>query len=95
MRKIPNLIIDIFSLLDSQAQERRTRQQLESQLNQEKRLRKQADEKAAIARCPDSCRMKKMQLENENAKMRRDLMMLEECKQSLEKQNRIYEQEVE
>lgn len=75
-------------------QERRSRQQLESQLNQEKRLRKQAEEKASIIRCPDSCKMKKMHLEGENNKLRRDLMLLDDAKNNAEKQGRMLEQEV-
>jgi hypothetical protein len=67
---------------------------LEAQLNQEKRLRKQAEEKANMLRCPDSCKMKKMHLEGENNKLRRDVMILDEAKNNLEKQNRMYEQEV-
>jgi hypothetical protein len=67
---------------------------LEAQLNQEKRLRKQAEEKANMLRCPDSCKMKKMHLEAENNKLRRDVMILDEAKNNLEKQNRMYDQEV-
>ncbi|KAG5677236.1 hypothetical protein PVAND_007010 [Polypedilum vanderplanki] len=80
--------------LDVQAQERRSRQHLEAQLNQEKRLRKEAEQKASIIRCPDSCKIKKMHLEGENNKLRRDVMMLDEAKNNLEKQNRMYEQEL-
>jgi hypothetical protein len=75
-------------------QERRNRQFFESQLNQEKKLRKQADEKANMTRCPDSCKVKKMQLESENGKLRRELNLMEETKQNLDKQNRMYEHEV-
>jgi hypothetical protein len=88
------LMKSLFRYLEVQAQERRNRQQLEAQLNQEKRLRKQADEKANMLRCPDSCKIKKMHLESENNKLRRDLMILDEAKNNLEKQNRLYEQEV-
>jgi 23S rRNA pseudoU1915 N3-methylase RlmH len=83
-----------FRYLDVQAQERRSRQQMETQLNQEKRLRKQAEEKAMMVRCPDSCKIKKMHLEGENNKLRRDLMLLDEAKNNAEKQNRMLEQEV-
>ena len=83
-----------FRYLDVQAQERRTRQHFEAQLNQEKRLRKHAEEKANMIRCPDSCKIKKMHLENENNKLRREYMLLDEAKNNLEKQNRLYEQEV-
>lgn len=38
--------------------------------------------------------MKKMHLESENNKLRRDLMLLDEAKNNLEQQNRLYEQEV-
>lgn len=38
--------------------------------------------------------MKKMQLEGENNKLRRELNLNEETKQNLEKQNRMYEHEV-
>lgn len=84
----------MFRYLDVQSQERRNRQHLEAQLNQEKRLRKQAEEKATMLRCPDSCKMKKMHLESENNKLRRDVMILDEAKNNYEKQNRMYEQEV-
>lgn len=47
-----------------------------------------------MTRCSETCKMKKMQLEGENNKMRRELMLIEETKQNLEKQNRIYEHEV-
>lgn len=80
--------------LDVQAQERRNRQHFEAQLNQEKRLRKQAEEKANMLRCPDTCKMKKMHLENENNKLRRDIMLIDEAKNNYEKQNRMYEQEL-
>jgi hypothetical protein len=80
--------------LDVQAQERRSRQHFEAQLNQEKRLRKQAEEKANMLRCPDSCKIKKMHMENENKQLRRDLMMLDDAKNNYEKQSRMYEQEV-
>ncbi|XP_070494498.1 macoilin [Chironomus tepperi] len=80
--------------LDVQAQERRTRQHFEAQLNQEKRLRKHAEEKANMIRCPESCKMKKMHLESENNKLRREYMLLDEVKNNYEKQNRLYEQEL-
>jgi hypothetical protein len=67
---------------------------MESQLNQERKLRKQADEKANIPRCSESCKMKKMQMDTENNKLRRELMLLEETKQNLEKHNRHLEHEV-
>jgi Macoilin family len=79
---------------DLQMQERRNRQFFDSQLNQEKKLRKQAEDKANTARCSESCKMKKMQLESENNKLRRELNLTEETKQNLEKQNRMYEHEV-
>ena len=47
-----------------------------------------------MIRCPDSCKMKKMHLESENNKLRREYMLLDEVKNNLEKQNRLYEQEV-
>lgn len=76
--------------------ERRHRQQLESQLNNEKRMRKQLEEKLAMksSECTDNCKMKKMHIENENNKLRREYKLMEESKQNMEKQNRIYEQEV-
>lgn len=88
------MINNFFRYLDVQAQERRSKQQLETQLNQEKRLRKQAEEKASMSRCSDSCKIKKMHLEGEINKLRRDLMLLDESKNNAEKQNRILEQEV-
>lgn len=57
-------------------------------------MRKQADDKANIARCSETCKMKKMQQESENNKLRRELNLMEETKQNLEKQNRMYEHEV-
>lgn len=66
----------------------------ESQLNQERKLRKQADDKANIPRCSDNCKVKKMQLDNENNKLRRELLLMEETKQNLEKHNRHLEHEV-
>lgn len=47
-----------------------------------------------MTRCPETCKLKKMQLDGENNKLRRELMMNEETKQNLEKQNRLYEHEV-
>lgn len=47
-----------------------------------------------MTRCPETCKLKKSQLENDNGKLRRELMLSEETKQNLEKQNRIYEHEV-
>lgn len=38
--------------------------------------------------------MKKMQLEGENNKLRRELNLMEETKQNLEKQNRMFDHEV-
>lgn len=75
-------------------QERRNRQFFESQMSQEKKLRKQAEEKANISRCSEGCKMKKMQLEAENSKLRRELNLIEDTKQNLDKQNRMYEHEV-
>lgn len=86
--------VPFFRLAELQSQERRNRQYFESQLNQEKKLRKQADDKANIARCSETCKMKKMQQESENNKLRRELNLMEETKQNLEKQNRMYEHEV-
>lgn len=83
-----------FRITDLQTQERRNRQFFESQLNQEKKLRKQADEKANMTRCAEGCKMKKMQLEAENNKLRRELNLIEETKQNLDKQTRMYEHEV-
>lgn len=84
----------IFRYLDVQGLERRSRQQIETQLNQEKRLRKQAEDKASMLRCADSCKLKKMHLEGEINKLRRDLMLLDEVKINTEKQNRMLELEV-
>lgn len=77
-------------------EERRSRQSLEALLTNEKKLRKLADEKTAVSRleCSDSCKIKKIHIENENIQLRRELMLLEESKINFEKQNRIYEQEV-
>lgn len=47
-----------------------------------------------MTRCSDGCKIKKMQLEGENNKMKRELNLIEETKQNLEKQNRMYEHEV-
>lgn len=47
-----------------------------------------------MIRCPDSCKMKKMHLESENNKLRRDLMLLDDAKNNAEKQGRMLEQEV-
>lgn len=58
----------------------------------EKKIRKPADE-PKIVRCPESCKVKKLQLENENNKLRRDIMLIEETKQNLEKL--LYEQNME
>lgn len=76
-------------------EERRNRQSSESQLTSEKKFRKQAEDKAASRiECNESCKLRKMHLENDYNKMRRELANLEESKQNLDKQNRIYEQEV-
>jgi hypothetical protein len=106
MRKLKNsklskktkmyLLIYIFfcRINDLQLQERRNRQFYESQIKElkEKKTRKSADEKP-IVRCPESCKVKKIQIENENNKLRRDLMLMEETKQNLEKL--LYEQNLE
>lgn len=63
-------------------------------MNQEKKLRKQVEDKANMTRCSEGCKFKKMQLEAENNKLRRELNLIEETKQNLEKQNRMYEHEV-
>lgn len=47
-----------------------------------------------MLRCPESCKMKKMHLEGENNKLRRELMLMDDAKNNMEKQNRMYEQEV-
>lgn len=44
--------------------------------------------------CTDNCKLKKMHIENENNKLRREYKLMEESKHNMEKQNRIYEQEV-
>lgn len=84
-----------FRIADLQNQERRNRQFFESQIKElkERKNRKPVDEKPIKFFCPESCKIKKMQIENENNKMRRDLMLMEETKQNLEKL--LYEQNVE
>lgn len=47
-----------------------------------------------MMRCPDSCKIKKMHLEGEINKLRRDLMLLDDAKNNAEKQSRMLEQEV-
>lgn len=76
-------------------QERRNRQFFESQIKElkEKKNRKPLEEVKPIVRCPESCKVKKMQIENENNKLRRDIILMEETKQNLEKL--LYEQSLE
>lgn len=75
-------------------EERRVRQSLESQLQNERKHRKQAEEKAARAECGDSCKLKRQQLEMDIQKLRRELINSEDAKHNAETQNRNFEQEV-
>lgn len=75
-------------------EERRQKQSVESQLNNERKARKLAEERASRSECGEMCKLKKQQLEMECNKLRRDLAVTEDAKNSVEMQSRNYEQEV-
>lgn len=76
------------------AEERRQKQSLDAQLNNEKKARKLAEEKAARPECSSQCKQRKQQMEEEIKQLRRDLKMAEEATQMAEQHGRKWEQEV-
>ncbi|XP_046809941.1 macoilin-1 isoform X3 [Lucilia cuprina] len=76
------------------AEERRQKQSLDAQLNNEKKARKLAEEKAARPECSSQCKQRKQQMEEEIKQLRRDLKMAEEAKQMAEQHGRKWEQEL-
>ncbi|XP_037041721.1 macoilin-2 isoform X1 [Bradysia coprophila] len=74
-------------------EERRQRQTLESQLNSERKQRKLVEEKLRTE-CGEACKQRKLQLEAECKQLRRELLLSDDCKKSIEQQNRNYEQEL-
>ena len=83
-----------FRLLKKIREERRHRQSTEAQLNNERTLRKVAEEKASRIECTENCKMKRQQLEMEINKLRRDVIQIEDAKHNAEKHSRNIEQEV-
>lgn len=76
------------------AEERRQKQSLDAQLNNEKKARKIAEEKAARPECSSQCKQRKQQIEEEIKQLRRDLKLAEDAKQMAEQHGRKWEQEV-
>lgn len=76
------------------AEERRQKQSLDAQLNNEKKARKQAEEKAARPECSSQCKQRKQQMDEEIKQLRRELKVAEEAKQMAEQHGRKWEQEV-
>jgi hypothetical protein len=74
--------------------ERRQKQTLESQLSNERKYRKLAEEKVVRAECGEACKLKKQQMELDLNKLRRDLAVSVDAKQHAEKQSRSFEHEV-
>lgn len=75
-------------------EERRQKQSLDAQLNNEKKARKIAEEKASRPECSAQCKHRKQQMEEEIKKLRIDLSLAEEAKQLAEQHGRKWEQEV-
>lgn len=75
-------------------EERRQKQSLDSLLNNEKKARKLAEEKAARPECSTQCRQRKQQMEEEIKQLRRELKLAEESKQQAEQMGCKWEQEV-
>lgn len=89
--------IDIINLQNTErrlGEERRQRQSLEAQLNNEKKARKIAEEKATRPECNEACKQRKQQIETEIKQLRRELKVVEDAKQAAEQQGRKYEQEL-
>lgn len=76
------------------AEERRQKQSLDAQLNNEKKARKIAEEKAARPECSAQCKQRKQQMDEDLKQMRRELKTTEEAKQLAEQHGRKWEQEV-
>jgi Macoilin family len=74
--------------------ERRQKQNLESQLTNERKFRKLAEEKVARAECSEACKLKSKQMELELNKLRRELTVSMDAKHNAEKQSRSFEHEV-
>lgn len=75
-------------------EERRQKQSLDAQLNNEKKARKLAEEKASRPECSAQCKHRKQQMEEEIKQLRVELNLAEEAKQLAEQHGRKWEQEV-
>ncbi|XP_067626671.1 macoilin-2 isoform X2 [Eurosta solidaginis] len=75
-------------------EERRQKQSLDAQLNNEKKARKIAEEKASRPECSTQCKQRKQQMDEEIKQLRRDLKAAEEAKQMAEQHGRKWEQEL-
>lgn len=75
-------------------EERRQKQSLEAQLNNEKKARKLAEEKASRPECSEACKQRKQQMDMELKQLRRDFKIAEEAKLMAEQHGRKCEQEV-
>ncbi|KAI9576751.1 hypothetical protein GQX74_010733 [Glossina fuscipes] len=75
-------------------EERRQKQSLDAQLNNEKKARKIAEEKAARPECSTMCKQRRQQMDEDIKQLRRDLKIAEEAKQLAEQHGRKWEQEL-
>ncbi|XP_075165088.1 macoilin isoform X5 [Haematobia irritans] len=76
------------------AEERRQKQSLDAQLNNEKKARKQAEEKAARPECSPQCKQRKQQMDEEIKQLSQKLKLAEEAKQIAEQHGRELEQQL-
>ncbi|KAH8299595.1 hypothetical protein KR044_003436 [Drosophila immigrans] len=74
-------------------EERRQKQSLDSQLANEKKARKAAEEKAARPECSSQCKQRRQQIDEELKRVRNDLKQCEEAKQLAVEHGRKFEQE--
>lgn len=75
-------------------EERRQKQSLDSQLANEKKARKAAEEKAARPECSAQCKQRRQQMDEELKRLRAELKQSEESKQLAVEHGRKLEQEV-
>ncbi|KAH8369863.1 hypothetical protein KR093_001277 [Drosophila rubida] len=74
-------------------EERRQKQSLDSQLANEKKARKAAEEKAARPECSSQCKQRRQQIDEELKRVRNDLKQCEEANQVAVEHGRKFEQE--
>jgi len=75
-------------------EERRQKQSLDSQLANEKKARKVAEDKASRPECSSQCKQRRQQMDEEQKRLRGDLKQTEEAKQLAVEHGRKVEQEV-